>query len=248
MHLDEYRKGQVLVDCSKIDFSEFTDADYGALAFHVGKVVGNEIPVFDGLPTKMNLEDLRFLASPLHVSGAVPMFHIPGITPEAPTLKVAFGGAKPEKVQVDMEDVKATYDEIATTGEDKLDMVNFGCPHLTYKEIREIAEFLDGKKVHKDVKLWVGTSYQVKVVADRAGWTQKIETAGALLVTNICMGPGAPLSETYPSIGYSLMVFGSCFIGEHLPLRHEPLRSGRRFASPPNWRRWKIDRWLNAGF
>ncbi len=194
MHLDENRKGQVLVDCSKIDFNGFTDADYGALAFHVGKVVGDEIPVFVGLPKKMNLEQLRAIASPLHVSGAVPMFHIPGITPEAPTLEAASGGQKLEKVQVDMGDVKATYDEIATTGGDKLDMVNFGCPHLTYKEIREIAEFLDGKKVHKDVKLWVGTSYQVKVVADRAGWTQKIENAGGLLVTNICMGPGAPFA------------------------------------------------------
>ena len=194
MHLDEYRRGQVLVDCSKLNFEGFTDADYGAFAFHLGKVVGNEIPVFDGLPKEMSLEDLRAIASPLHVSGAVPMFHIPGITPEAPTLEAAFGGEKPEKVQVDMEDVKATYDEIATTGEDKLDMVNFGCPHLTYKEIRQIAEMLEGKKVHEDVKLWVGTSYQVKVVADRAGWTQAIEKAGGLLVTNLCMGPGAPFA------------------------------------------------------
>jgi len=84
------------------------------------------------------------------------------------------------------------YDEIATTREEKLDMVCIGCPHLTYTEIREISEFLDGKKVHPEVKLWVGTSYQIKVVADRAGWTEKIENAGGLLVTNICMGPGNP--------------------------------------------------------
>ncbi|MCQ4153350.1 MAG: aconitase X catalytic domain-containing protein [Archaeoglobi archaeon] len=192
MLLDENRRAQVLIDCSRIDFDQFTDADYGALAFHVGKVVGNEIPVFVGMPKKLTLEQLRAIASPLHVSGAVPMFHIPGITPEAPSLEVASGGEKLEKVQVDMNDVKAAYDEIATTGEEKLDMVCIGCPHLTYTEIREIAEFLDGKKVHPDVKLWVGTSYQVKVVADRAGWTEKIENAGGLLVTNICMGPGNP--------------------------------------------------------
>ena len=194
LHLDENRKGQVLIDCTKINFKEFTDADYGALAFHVGKVVGGDIPVFIGLPKKLSLEDLRAIASPLHVSGAVPMFHIPGLTPEAPTLEAACGGEKPEKVQVDMADVRAAYDEISTTGEDHVDMVNFGCPHLTYEEIRKVAEMLEGRKVHEDVKLWVGTSYQVKVVADRAGWTQTIEKAGGLLVTNICMGPGAPFA------------------------------------------------------
>lgn len=70
-----------------------------------------------------------------------------------------------------MSDVKAAYDEISTTGEDRVDMVNFGCPHLTYNELREVASMLEGKKIHESVKLWVGTSYQVKVVADRAGWT-----------------------------------------------------------------------------
>jgi predicted aconitase len=194
MLLDENRRGKVLIDCSGMDFSTFTDADYGALAFHVGKVVGDEIPVFVGLPRKMTLEQLRAIASPLHVSGAVPMFHIPGLTPEAPTLEAASGGEKLERVQVDLRDVKRAYDEIATTGEDRLDMVSLGCPHLTYQEIREVAEFLEGKRVHEGVKLWVGTSYQVKVVADRAGWTQKIERAGGLLVTNLCMGPGAPFA------------------------------------------------------
>lgn len=192
--LKENRRARVVVDCSRIDFKEFSDADWGALAFHVGKVVGTEIPAFVGLPKKLSLEQLRAIASPLHVSGAIPMFHIPGLTPEAPTLEAACGGEKPEKIQVDMSDVKRAYDEISTTGEDRVDMVNFGCPHLTYNEIREIASMLEGKKVHDGVKLWVGTSYQVKVVADKAGWTQTIEKAGGLVVTNICMGPGAPFA------------------------------------------------------
>lgn len=192
LHLDENRKGQVLVDCNELNFKEFTDADYGAFAFHVAKLVGDQILVFDGLPKEMGLEELRNIASPLHVSGAVPMFHIPGITPEAPTLEAALGGKKPEKVQVDMKDVKATYDEISTASEDRVDMVNFGCPHLTYGEIRRIAKTLEGEKLNENVKLWLGTSRQVKVVADRAGWTETIEKAGGLVVTNICMGPGAP--------------------------------------------------------
>ncbi|MEM3464992.1 MAG: aconitase X catalytic domain-containing protein [Candidatus Jordarchaeales archaeon] len=192
--LKENRKARVVVDCSKLDFKELSDADWGALAFHVGKIVGTEIPALVGLPKKLSLEQLRAIASPLHVSGAIPMFHIPGLTPEAPTLEEACGGEKPEKIQVDASDVRAAYNEISTTGGDRVDMVNFGCPHLTYSEIREIASMLEGKKVHDGVKLWVGTSYQVKVVADKAGWTQTIEKAGGLVVTNICMGPGAPFA------------------------------------------------------
>jgi len=66
--------------------------------------VGNQIFVFSGLPKKMTLEQLELLASPLHVSGAVPMFHMPGITPEAPSLEAFTGGERLEKIRVGVRD------------------------------------------------------------------------------------------------------------------------------------------------
>jgi hypothetical protein len=170
MHIKENRRGNIIVKLDA-DFREMGDADIGAFAYHVGKVVGSNIPVFVNLPSKIPLERLRALASPLHVSGAVPMFHAVGVTPEAKTLEDALQGDEAEdRITVGLEEIREVYDEFQT---DEIDLVAVGCPHCTYSEIRRIAEIVDGKKL--EVKLWVGTSPQVKMIADKAGWTARIE-------------------------------------------------------------------------
>jgi len=45
----------------------------------------------------------------------------------------------------------------------------------------------------------------VKLVANRAGWTEKIEKAGGLLTSNLCIGPGAP----FAACGYSCVLTNS---------------------------------------
>ena len=39
-----------------------------------------------------------------------------------------------------------------------------GCPHATLDEVREVAELLDGKKVHEGVQFLVHTNVQTKAL------------------------------------------------------------------------------------
>ena len=59
-----------------------------------GKIAGQDTPVFTGIPSNPTLEQLKALSAALAASGGVSMFHAVGVTPEAPSLEAAFGGAK----------------------------------------------------------------------------------------------------------------------------------------------------------
>lgn len=67
----------------------------------------SNVPVFVGIPKNVDNYELNTLFAGLAVSGALAMSHIPGITPEAPTIDVALGGERPEEtIAVDDEELR----------------------------------------------------------------------------------------------------------------------------------------------
>jgi len=144
LHLTENRKGDIIVKL-EMGFREMSDADIGALAYYLGRILEDRIPVFVNLPEKIELERLRALASPLHVSGAVPMFHAVGITLEAGSVEDALHGDRAEdKITVGWDEVREVYGEFRC---ENVNLVAVGCPHCTYNEVKKIAEMVDGKKL-----------------------------------------------------------------------------------------------------
>ena len=79
LHLDENRRPQVLVGVSaKLE----DNADYGALGYVVGKIVKNRIPYFTGIK-EADTDQLKALGAAMAASGAVALYHIENLTPEA---------------------------------------------------------------------------------------------------------------------------------------------------------------------
>lgn len=115
------------------------------------------------------------------------MFHIIGVTPEAPTREKAFGGEKPEEtVTIEKKEIEKRYGELNTATSPEVDSVIFGCPHATLQEIKEIAQMLKHEKVHKGVRLWIGTCIFRKDLASRMGLVKVIEEAGGLVLSDLC--------------------------------------------------------------
>jgi predicted aconitase len=123
-----------------------------------------------------------------------PLLHLIGKTPGSPTLEAAFGGKVPanvERIHLGLADVKAMYQELRTAKTDKVDIVHFGCPLLIYEEIQQIARALKGKKVHKDVYLWVQTDTPSYHMARHYGDAKVIEDAGGKIYHQTCWGMNA---------------------------------------------------------
>ncbi|MBM7872131.1 putative aconitase [Clostridium pascui] len=178
---DENRKGDILVEVQADMKSDF---EYHLLGY-MGKKIGNGIPVFTGLPKTISQEALMNLGAQLNTSGAYGMYHIVGVTPEAPTIKMAFGGKEPKrKVVITNEDLENILEQISEPGNRKVDFALFGCPHFTLDQVQEIASIVKGKKLA--VGLWVMTSSHTKEMADRMGLLEVIKEAGGDIIEDTC--------------------------------------------------------------
>jgi len=184
LHFKENRRGTVLV---KVEAALKDAFDYTLLGQYVGKQIGYGIPVFIGISKRPTTEELINLCAMLNTSGAIPMFHIPVFTVEAPTIEEAFGGNPPEdKITVTNHELKKTQEELQTTS-GKIDLVQLGCPHYTLKQVGDVARLLEGKKIRDDVSFWVCTSVTAMLLAKRMGYLGVIEMAGGHVVADTCI-------------------------------------------------------------
>jgi len=175
LHLDENRKPHMLV---KVDAKLEFNADFGALGSHVGKIAGSKIPYFTGIKDA-NTDNLKALGAAMAASGAVALYHIEGLTPEAHMMDTK--GL--ETIEVGEKEIKEAYAKLNTGSEP--DLVVVGCPHASLREIIHIAEKVKGKHLKKP--LWVCTSRVMKDAAKRMGLAETIEKAGGKIVADTCM-------------------------------------------------------------
>jgi len=184
-HLDERRKGKILVE---LEAEPKNLADWGA----VGKLVGEKhqnyfsVPVFTGVEGSPIADDLKHLGASLASYGSLGMFHMVGVTPEAETVEDAFGGEEPkETVTVtdeDLDELYASYD----TGDSSADLVVFSGPQLSLYELKTISELLEGKKVKEGTSLIVTTNRGYKAAGEKLGYLHKIEEAGGMVLEGVC--------------------------------------------------------------
>jgi predicted aconitase len=180
--LTENRRATVEV---KVETELMDDFDYQLLGWIVPKKIGHRIPVFVGLPTTITPESLMNLGAELNTAGSTPMYHIVGVTPEAPTLDAALQGHQPElTVTITRQDLDRQMDAISQPA-GPIDFVMFGCPHHTIRQVKETAGLVEGRKLKTE--LWVLTSSYTLEMAKRMGLAQVIEAAGGHVVDNTCI-------------------------------------------------------------
>jgi predicted aconitase len=217
-HLDEHRRGTFRVDL-KADPVDL--ADWGA----VGRIVGSAhqdyyaVPVFTGIKRSPTADQLKQLGASLASYGSMGMFHMVGVTPEAPTLKAAFGGRRPKEVMTvsnrDLEKVYAGYDK----QNNPLNLVVFSGPQQSLFEMKTLASLLKGRKVAKGSQLFITTSNGVKSAAKELGYLQDIEQSGAIVLEGVCFYILQNLPQMRVREGWSNLVTNSAklanIIGAH---------------------------------
>jgi predicted aconitase len=182
-HLDANRRGTHRVH---IEAALETVSDFSALGFHVGRLVGEGVPVFEGFARRPSLDELDALGATLATAGGVALFILPGVTPPFASLEQAFDARVPDQAIVARNtDLEAVYDQF-TTGDGRFDLVHVGCPHASFEEMKHYARLLEGKRIKDGVSLWVTTSREVRRMAVDAGIVAMLERAGAKVISDTC--------------------------------------------------------------
>jgi predicted aconitase len=192
LHRTENRRGELVVRLPEEGSATWeSSAAWATLGHLIGELVGERIPVIEGLPRPATCEQLKALGAAAASSGAVAMYHAVGITPEAPDLKTALhGAAKVEELALTREMLRGAWDRMSSAAEgDKLDVVILGCPHFSYAEFEALAteiRALHPQRVHPDVQLLVLTHSSSLSLASRGGLIDEAEGFGATIVVDTC--------------------------------------------------------------
>jgi predicted aconitase len=184
LHLEANRRPQVLVRV-RADIRGWNIADYGALGYSAGKLVGNRIPYFTGI--RPERDGLKALGAAMAATGAVALYHVDGITPEA--LKNRYDITGLETITIERSDIAQLFQDLP------VEAVAVGCPHCSPEELGTLARLLAGKRVTKPLYIFAS---QGVIDANRAS-ADAIEKSGAKVYADTCMVV-SPVMEQYRGI------------------------------------------------
>ncbi len=185
LHLDEKRQATRRYRVSQ---QPRNLTDWGILGAAVGKLAGSywEVPVIEGIEHAPTSDEIKHMGAAMASYGSTPLFHIVGITPEAPTL-AAVGGDKLACETVGEDVLGALRSRFGGRG-DKVDVVVFAAPQLSLVEMQMVAELSRGRSFK--VPIFACTAPQVYPDAQRMGFVEAFEQAGGKVLVGTCFYNG----------------------------------------------------------
>jgi len=180
MHVAAARRGGMGI---QVDVPVAGADSFAVLGGAVGRACGGHVPVIAGLRRTPTLDEFTAFCAALAAVSPVAMFHMVGITPEAPS---SLDGLGP----VVRLDARALDDETArhstTTGE-RVDLVAVGCPHASLEQVEEVAALVGSAHVAGGTRFVVQTSAFIAETAARSGAAGRLRAAGVELSADTCV-------------------------------------------------------------
>ena len=175
LHIVKNRRPSVIVEVES--GSGIHSSHYGAIGYLAGKEVGNRIPIFTGI--RPNRDQLKALGAAMAASGAVALYHVEGITPEARGVSAIF---QPDKSSMETIFVgQSAIDELFTDMD--VEAVALGCLHCSPAELECLAGLLNGKTTTKPFYIFAARG----VIEANHEVVVKIERSGAKVFADTCM-------------------------------------------------------------
>lgn len=188
LHQPENRRARLLFDISALDQAFLaSEIAWPVLGSLYGREAGNAVGVVIGVRSHPGEDALKAFGAAAASSGAVGLFHMAGVTPEAPDLATALGGAEPELlVQVTPEMVSEARRRLSTAERpERIDAVAIGSPHLSLAEFAALERLLGGRRLA--VPLYACTGRHVVAELDREGRRRALEARGVTVVADTCV-------------------------------------------------------------
>ena len=187
LHLSRHRRATVVVDATGISPELLARAVfYPVFGTWLGHEVGDAVAAVVGLPPDLGEDDLKALGAAASSSGAVGLVHVVGVTPEAPTLETALGGATPDRaVTLTAGALKKSLAHLSTTEGERVDAVAVGSPHFSRREFAALAALLQGRRLK--VPFYACTGRDVLASLEADGSAALFADAGVRIVVDTCI-------------------------------------------------------------
>lgn len=188
LHRPENRVATVLFDVSALPAATMaSDWVWPVLGTLYGREIGAAIGVVAGVEGHVPEDSLKAFGAAAASSGGVGLFHVAGVTPEAPTAAAALGGAAPAAtIAVTPEMLRQAQRGLSTVAASgRIDAVAIGSPHLSLDEMDRLEALLAGRRLA--VPLYACTGRHVVAAIDRDGRRRALEALGVIVVADTCV-------------------------------------------------------------
>ena len=188
LHRRQNRLASLLIDATGLSLElRRSDVFYPVLGTILGHRAGSAVAVIDGLQNCTTEDRLKALGAAAASAGGVGLFHVAGVTPEAPDVATALGGEPPrERIMLAPADVAAALAGLSTaSGTGRIDAVAIGSPHLSLAEVDDLERLLAGRRLR--LPLYANTGRHVLAPLERSGRRKALEQAGVVFVVDTCV-------------------------------------------------------------
>jgi predicted aconitase len=182
LHLDDGRLAALAVHLRGLDPLLDQDWFYPVLGLQLGYLAGSRIPAIIGLGLEASEDRLKALGAGAASSGSVALFHVVGVTPEAPDLATATGGRDVPSVVIGPAEIEMARLRLSTVHNGRIGAVSLGAPHYSARELGSLIELL-GNRIVK-IPTYVNTSRDV--VAGSGEIVARLEDCGITIVVDTC--------------------------------------------------------------
>jgi predicted aconitase len=144
------------------------------------------VGIVTGVAPSPGEDRLKAFGAAAASSGAVGLFHIAGVTPEAPDIETATGGASVPRIAVTAAMAADAQARLSTAGKtDRIDAVAIGSPHLSAAEFDQLEQALAGRRTV--VPLYACTGRHVLAALDQSARRRALEALGVIVVVDTCV-------------------------------------------------------------
>ena len=182
LHLKENRVPRVKIVLEESVRRRLNDPGVaGALGYVVGETVRDTVPFLEGA-SRMNFDSIRAYVAAAGATGNIALTVIENVTPDWRELLEMSGS--PERVHVEWSSIASIFDQARV---DDPELVFVGCPHATISEMRMLLELLERcKRVRSDFEIWVSTSKNTYIEAERLGLVRRLRRFGVTVIRDTC--------------------------------------------------------------
>ncbi|TIV64341.1 MAG: DUF521 domain-containing protein [Mesorhizobium sp.] len=214
LHRPENRRARLVFDVSGLSPSFLaSEIAWPVLGSLYGREVGDAIGVVRGVAGHPGEDALKAFGAAAASSGAVGLFHIAGVTPEAPDVATILAGPEPEAViRVTPEMVAKARADLSTALAPKaIDAVAIGSPHLSNAEFDSLERLIAGRRLA--VPIYACTGRHALALLDKDGRRKRLEASGVVIVADTCV----VVTPIMPDIGNGVLMTNSGKFAHYAP-------------------------------
>ncbi|UXN62992.1 aconitase X catalytic domain-containing protein [Phyllobacterium sp. A18/5-2] len=187
-HLPQNRRATVIFDVTGLEPAFLqSEAAWPILGSLYGREIGDAVGVVAGIAAHPGEDALKAFGAASASAGAVGLFHVAGVTPEAPDLAAALHHQPPQAViRVTAAMIADSHRRLSTamdTG--RIDAVAIGSPHLSTEEFARLEALIAGRGLK--VPLYACTGRHALAALEQDGRRQTLEASGVIIVADTCV-------------------------------------------------------------